>query len=165
MLYYLLLLPLLFGSSESLQKYTINNGELWSASVESCTNAGKQAKSTGFTLPSLPAIGLKYETIEELTTVIVRLKDTKLVSQHVVHPLYLLLLDTRSTSKGVKEFSGSHKLTATGGWATQENIVDVTVLFYETGTVKMILRVVAESRWSVSCADTYAQVRAIDIIV
>ncbi|KAI5645012.1 hypothetical protein NE865_02986 [Phthorimaea operculella] len=165
MFYNLLLLLLLLRSSESLQKYTIKNGGPWSASEHSCDDAGVKEEATEFNLPNLQELGLKYENIEELTTVIIRFENTRVSSKYVQQPVDLLLLDTHTTSKTFKAFSGCHKLKATRLWASQENVIDVTIRFYETGTVKMNLRAVAESRSSWSCAYTFANVTAIDVIV
>lgn len=160
---YLITLLALLTIAESRKSYTITG--TWNNEIKKCASGGGDQHDYFYDLSELDKIGLNYEEIDELTTVIAHFETmnghTKAVSDADIK---FLLLNEYKQGTNFKQFYGTWKYTAVCGWGTQATKLSLIIKFYEDGKVKLENYVYAGSWGAVSCAETKSHIGKIQII-
>ncbi|CAG9133673.1 unnamed protein product [Plutella xylostella] len=153
---------LAFILSEARQ-YNVITGS-WNNEVKKCASGGGQSIEYPFKLGTLESLSVKYEDLDSNTTVVASgeiYSFSQALGERDEKAIYLRDYKDEDT---FKSYLGKFDYTAVCGWAKQICFTKFTLKFHKTGEVELLNYVYAASWGAVSCAETKAYVRKIEVI-
>ncbi|GBP54252.1 hypothetical protein EVAR_36467_1 [Eumeta japonica] len=135
----------------------------WNNEIKRCWSGGEGGETKSYTIGNLTVVGLNYDDIDELTTV---LAIGTLVATTNGAQLYQsrLLLDGYTTGGEYKSFTHHWGYEAVCGWGKQRAGMTLTVKFLKNGAVTLDNYVTAASWGAVTCANSVAYVSSVSVV-
>lgn len=148
---------------ECRQSYYIT-GPSWNNEIKKCASSGGDHNRYTFHLGTLDSLGLKYDDINESTTIVAHGTLQLYTAATDALKQSSMSLKTYQDVNYYKTFSSSWEATGHRGWGAQISKIVLTIKIHKAGLIELENYVYAGSWWSVTCAQTKAYVNKIEII-